>query len=396
MRKNNKALSGAVVGLASLSSLLLATTGADAASVSTWDKVAACESGGNWSINTGNGYYGGLQFSASTWTSFGGGAYASRADLATKKQQILIAEKVLAVQGQGAWPSCGPRAGLGADHADPYPSTPDPQPTKPMARTVAGDFNRDGKQDIAGIDAFNNLKLYAGDGAGHVSGGSNMLGDNGLWKNFKALAAADFQDGLGTDIAGIDANNNMKLYINQGLGNGNLYAGDNYMLGSTGLWANFKSVAGGDFNGDGRPDIAGIDAYDNLKLYVGDSGGLTVSGGTDMLGSNGLWKNFKAITAGDFNRDGKTDIAGIDANDNLRLYTGDGAGHVGGGSDMLGSNGLWKGFRSLMAADFNGDGKQDIAGIDANDNMKLYTGDGAGHVSGGTDMLGSNGLWAGF
>jgi hypothetical protein len=72
-----------------------------------WDAVAQCESGGNWSINTGNGYYGGLQFSSSTWLAFGGGAYAPRADLAAKSQQIAIAEKVLAAQGKGAWPVCG-------------------------------------------------------------------------------------------------------------------------------------------------------------------------------------------------------------------------------------------------------------------------------------------------
>ncbi|WP_166741647.1 resuscitation-promoting factor [Cumulibacter soli] len=72
-----------------------------------WDAVAQCESGGNWSINTGNGFYGGLQFSASTWTGYGGGAYASTADQATREQQIAIAEKVLAGQGPGAWPHCG-------------------------------------------------------------------------------------------------------------------------------------------------------------------------------------------------------------------------------------------------------------------------------------------------
>ena len=72
-----------------------------------WDAVARCESGGNWSINTGNGYFGGLQFSPTTWLAFGGGAYAPRADLATKAQQIAVAEKVLAVQGPGAWPTCG-------------------------------------------------------------------------------------------------------------------------------------------------------------------------------------------------------------------------------------------------------------------------------------------------
>jgi hypothetical protein len=72
-----------------------------------WNAVARCESSGNWSINTGNGYYGGLQFSPHTWAAFGGLAYASRADLASKSQQIAIAEKVLAVQGPGAWPTCG-------------------------------------------------------------------------------------------------------------------------------------------------------------------------------------------------------------------------------------------------------------------------------------------------
>ncbi|MFJ9952215.1 transglycosylase family protein [Kitasatospora sp. NPDC091207] len=85
---------------------------ASAASVATWDKVAQCESTGNWSINTGNGFYGGLQFTSSTWAAFGGTAYAARADLATKDQQIAIAEKVLASQGPGAWPVCSVQAGL--------------------------------------------------------------------------------------------------------------------------------------------------------------------------------------------------------------------------------------------------------------------------------------------
>ena len=97
---------------------MVGATGAHAASVSTWDKVAACESTNNWSINTGNGFYGGLQFTQSTWAEFGGLKYAARADLATKAQQIAIAEKVLAVQGPGAWPVCGPKAGLTKAMAD--------------------------------------------------------------------------------------------------------------------------------------------------------------------------------------------------------------------------------------------------------------------------------------
>jgi len=76
-----------------------------------WSAVAQCESGNNWQINTGNGYYGGLQFSQSTWEFFGGLDYAPRADLATKEEQIIIAEKTLARQGWGAWPSCSVKAG---------------------------------------------------------------------------------------------------------------------------------------------------------------------------------------------------------------------------------------------------------------------------------------------
>jgi hypothetical protein len=70
-----------------------------------------CESSGNWSINTGNGYYGGLQFSQSTWSGYGGRNYAPRADLASRSEQIAIAEKVLDGQGIGAWPTCGKKGG---------------------------------------------------------------------------------------------------------------------------------------------------------------------------------------------------------------------------------------------------------------------------------------------
>lgn len=71
-----------------------------------WNQVAACESSGNWHINTGNGYYGGLQFTRSTWAAYGGLAYAPRPDLASQAQQIRVAERTLAGQGPGAWPVC--------------------------------------------------------------------------------------------------------------------------------------------------------------------------------------------------------------------------------------------------------------------------------------------------
>ncbi|GHD15042.1 transglycosylase [Streptomyces violarus] len=105
--KTSRAIAVAGVTGAAVAAPLMAAGGASAATSSEWDAVAQCEAGGNWSINTGNGYYGGLQFSASTWSGYGGTKYASTADQATKEQQIEIGEKVLAGQGKGAWPVCG-------------------------------------------------------------------------------------------------------------------------------------------------------------------------------------------------------------------------------------------------------------------------------------------------
>ncbi|MFF9044457.1 transglycosylase family protein [Streptomyces parvulus] len=108
----NRASLTVTAGGAGLALPLVGTGTAQAAEVETWDQVAACESTGDWDINTGNGYYGGLQFTQSTWEAFGGTRYAPRADLATKDQQIAVAEKVLDGQGPGAWPVCSQRAGL--------------------------------------------------------------------------------------------------------------------------------------------------------------------------------------------------------------------------------------------------------------------------------------------
>jgi hypothetical protein len=97
------AFTGAVLGGGSIAMAGQAAAATDGE----WDQVARCESGGNWGINTGNGYHGGVQFSSSTWAAHGGGEYAPSAELATKQQQIAVAERVLATQGRGAWPVCG-------------------------------------------------------------------------------------------------------------------------------------------------------------------------------------------------------------------------------------------------------------------------------------------------
>ncbi|MFE0176526.1 transglycosylase family protein [Streptomyces sp. NPDC059002] len=113
---------------------LLGATSASAADTATWDKLAECESGGAWSANPGNGYYGGLQFSQEMWENYGGLDYAPSADQASKSQQIAVAESVLYDQGTAAWPSCAPIAGLtdGGAAADVDPGAPmTPEPSDP-------------------------------------------------------------------------------------------------------------------------------------------------------------------------------------------------------------------------------------------------------------------------
>jgi nucleoid-associated protein YgaU len=85
----------------------VSTTAPASSGGANWSAIAACESGGNWSTNTGNGFYGGLQFTEQTWLAYGGGQYAPSANLASESQQIAVAQRVLAGQGIGAWPVCG-------------------------------------------------------------------------------------------------------------------------------------------------------------------------------------------------------------------------------------------------------------------------------------------------
>ncbi|MGY4103153.1 transglycosylase family protein [Nocardia sp. R16R-3T] len=137
MSKHRK-LSTRALGYAAVTGAFVAvpfglSTGTAAAAPShNWDGVAQCESGGNWGINTGNGYYGGLQFSQSTWAANGG---AGSANNASKEEQIRVAENVLATQGSGAWPVCGRY--LRAGQSEPSPAVVEPGPAAPAEAAPA-------------------------------------------------------------------------------------------------------------------------------------------------------------------------------------------------------------------------------------------------------------------
>jgi murein DD-endopeptidase MepM/ murein hydrolase activator NlpD len=135
----NRASLTVTAGGAGIALPLIGAGSAHAASVDVWEKVAACESTSDWGINSGNGYYGGLQFSQATWEAYGGQRHAPRADLATKDQQIAVAEKVLEGQGPRAWPTCSGEAGLTRGGEAPDIARTGPQQAAPPKRIVSKD-----------------------------------------------------------------------------------------------------------------------------------------------------------------------------------------------------------------------------------------------------------------
>ncbi|MFC5911691.1 transglycosylase family protein, partial [Streptacidiphilus monticola] len=208
-----QATSVAALAAAVLSFPFLATGAAQAASVSTWEKVAQCESSGNWAANTGNGYYGGLQFSLSTWNAYGGTAYATYPYQATEDQQIMVGEKVLAAQGQNAWPTCGPAAGLGSDTASPFPSS-SPTSTAPMTNLTGATLAGSHRGLLAMETATGDLYYYPGNGNGTL-GARTRIGTG--WDTMNHLTAGDFSgDGKDDVIAVQTSTGNLYLYPGTG------------------------------------------------------------------------------------------------------------------------------------------------------------------------------------
>ncbi|WP_306233933.1 transglycosylase family protein [Agrococcus beijingensis] len=146
VRRSKRIVRGGLVtsvGVGVFAAAMLVPTAANAADGATWDALAECESGGNWSINTGNGYYGGLQFSQSTWEAYGGSGNPAAA---SRAEQIRVAENTLAGQGWGAWPTCSARIGASGsaspsstpvDAAPAQQAAPAPQQAAPAAQQAA-------------------------------------------------------------------------------------------------------------------------------------------------------------------------------------------------------------------------------------------------------------------
>ncbi|GAB7185199.1 M23 family metallopeptidase [Kitasatospora sp. Ki12] len=218
----------------------LSTQQAAAASVATWDKLAQCESTGDWSNvhhTSTTTYYGGLQFDAATWNAYGGQQYAPYANQASKVQQILIAEKVLAKQGQGAWPYCGPKVGLGSDHAVPYPAS------KPSI----------------GVYRASDQTFYMADGSGSSVVGVSTFGNPG------DVPLTAHWSSTGKDTVGVYRPSDQTFFLTSD--NLNLY-----LQASFGVAGDVPLV--GDWDNTGRPSI-GVYRPSDQTFYL-SSDNLTV------------------------------------------------------------------------------------------------------------------------
>ncbi|MGW2213327.1 C40 family peptidase, partial [Streptomyces sp. NPDC001781] len=220
MAKHHTYVGAALAGTAGAVVTLLSTgTPAAAASTTTWDKVAKCESGGNWAINTGNGYYGGLQFSASTWAAYGGRSFASRADLAGRGAQITVAERVLAAQGPGAWPVCGARAGLAqggqrAAVSTPRATTPPQRVSSAASRAVSYARAALGRPYVYGATGPNSYDCSGlTQAAWRAAGVSIPRTSQAQWAGLARVAPSDVRPG---DLVVYSGAEHVALYVGGG------------------------------------------------------------------------------------------------------------------------------------------------------------------------------------
>ncbi|WP_225099106.1 transglycosylase family protein [Streptomyces sp. CoH27] len=257
---------------------LLGAASASAADGTTWDKVAECESGGSWSADTGNGYYGGLQISQDDWDKYGGTQYAQSADQASRSQQIAVAEKILADQGTKPWTMCALTAGLTSSSGSVDVDT-GVGGSGSSARSGGGSGSADGSNS-SGLSDSSSTGAGSGSGSGSQSGS-------------KSGSGADSSPGSSASTAPGRGGGAGKA---QGAGGGSTEsgnpktdktdkAGSSGSSGSTGSAGSSGSPGGGNSpGGDSSPAATpGTDESDNSRQSVGswslvDTGALSSGG----------------------------------------------------------------------------------------------------------------------
>ncbi|MGW0392932.1 transglycosylase family protein [Streptomyces sp. NPDC003042] len=386
----------AATALLTGSAALVGIPTATAASVATWDKVAQCESGGNWSINTGNGYYGGLQFSLSTWQAYGGSRYAAYPHHATKTQQILIGEKTLAGQGEGAWPRCGPAGGLGSDDTNPYPAEPvEPAWREDAASRVHADFNGDGRDDTAALYGYADGSVALHTFLGRPDGGFadpvkswRVAPGNWSFKRVKPVAG-DFNGDGRADLAAMYdyADGSVAMFTFTAKADGGFADPvKSWNVPPGQWWPEHVKLASGDFDGNGRDEVAAFYGYADgraaLFTFKPDATGKFADPVKSWnVPEKSWWGENVKLAAGDFDGNGKDDVAAFYGYDDGRaaLFTFTSTATGGFGAPVRSWNvperSWWGKNVKLTSGDYDGDQRTDLAVMYGYDSgaMALHT-----------------------
>ncbi|MFF4182399.1 FG-GAP-like repeat-containing protein [Streptomyces sp. NPDC001691] len=244
-------------------------------------------------------------------------------------------------------------------------------PYLPASRS---DFNSDARPDMVAEWSDGTLHLYEGDSGGRLASGPQLW--DKTWSAMKLMATGDFNGDGNADLVGEWSDGTLHLYL--GNGQGGLDTSNVTQLPEGTTWGTVKQLTTGDFNGDGKTDLVAIWGDGSLHLYTNNgTGGLNSA--VSMWPGNS-WGGMKLLAAGDYNGDTFADILAEWADGTLHLYFGDGRGGLTDAPQMIGGN-TWSSVQHLIAGDFSGDGKTDVAAVWGDGSLHLYPGDGAGHLS---------------
>jgi hypothetical protein len=266
-----------------------------------------------------------------------------------------------------------------------------------MTDLAAGDLTGDGHADLIGVEvSTGKLWLYKGHADGTIDGGSTRteIGPGG-WNGMTGLTIGDFDGDGKQDVAGVETSTG-KLWLYRGHGDGTIDGGSTRTEMGTG-WNSMTNLAAGDFDGDGKDDLTGVEvATGKLWLYSGHGDG-TIDGGSTRTQLGTGWNSMtKIVSPGDMNGDGKDDLVATEnSTGKLWLYRGHGDGTIDGGSTRveIGSGG-WNGISDYAGGDFDGDGVGDLAAVESapgdTGKLYLYKGTGSGGLGTRTE-IGSSG-----
>ncbi|GAB7108901.1 resuscitation-promoting factor protein RpfC [Streptomyces phaeofaciens JCM 4814] len=273
---------------------LLAATGASAADGTVWDKVAQCESGGSWSADKGDGEYGGLSLTQDDWETYGGLDYADSPDLASRNQQIAVAQKLLAAEGVGAWGTCGLTSGLTEESGGLNVDTgvaddsSDSSGLSDLSKGASGSSNSDksGKSDSSGksdgtgdSDADASADSSEASPSSSPSSSSSSAAEDDAAASDDSTESGDAQTGDGSPTATAEADDSDKSV--QDVGSWNLVD-----TGSLGSGRHRGTVADETLSEGLSTASAGRHAASGYTVREGDS----LASIADSLGIDGGWR----------------------------------------------------------------------------------------------------------